>query len=426
MPGREISRTFALAYAAADGEAPGGVCRDLPRLARAQARLSAPESALTHIRAGVRKGRVRDHPSDRIAWAALDFLGAGWCGPTIVSAASIAELSNRPSRPPDHAAENGALVALAQAMAASPDSILQRLADTALTLCRAHSSGLSLLEDGDGKRNFHWRAVAGVWAEHLGGGTPRDFGPCGTVLDRNVALLFSHPERDFPYFGEVKPLLEDGLLMPLYVHGEAIGTIWVVSHDDARRFDTEDLRVMTNLATFAGAAYQTLWSLKSTMKAKQELEQSAAAMQQAQEQLSLLLREMSHRVKNLFAITSSLVTLSARSARTPRDMADAVQERLAALNRAHELTRPGLTGLPGSREATTLHELVRTIFAPYIDKRAERMLLQDRAHRSAEARLRASPSCFTSSPRMRRSTGHFPCRRVGCGSTAPPTGTTSC
>ena len=73
----------------------------------------------------------------------------GGAGPTIVSAASIAELSNRPSRPPDHAAENRALIALAQAMAASPDSILQKLAETALTLCRAHSAGLSLLEDDD-------------------------------------------------------------------------------------------------------------------------------------------------------------------------------------------------------------------------------------------------------------------------------------
>ena len=149
----------------------------------------------------------------------------------LASAISIDELSRRPSRPPDHAAENRALVALAQKMAASPHGILQMLADTALTLCRAHSAGLSLLEDRDQKRNFHWRAIAGRWSPHLGGGTPRDFGPCGTVLDRNEALLFSHPERDFPYFGEVSPLLEEGLLMPFYVDGEAIGTIWVVAHD---------------------------------------------------------------------------------------------------------------------------------------------------------------------------------------------------
>ena len=81
----------------------------------------------------------------------------------------------------------------------------------------------------------------------------------------------------------------------------------------------------------------------------------------AQEQQTLLLREMSHRVKNLFAVTGSLVTLSARSARTPADMAAAVRDRLAALTRAHELTRPGLTGdKVEAGQATTLHALVHT------------------------------------------------------------------
>jgi hypothetical protein len=68
------------------------------------------------------------------------------------------------------------------------------------------------------------------------------------VLDRNVALVFSHPERDFPYFGEVRPLLGEGLLISFCVNGEAMGTIWVVSHDESRRFDAEDLRVITNRA----------------------------------------------------------------------------------------------------------------------------------------------------------------------------------
>ena len=74
--------------------------------------------------------------------------------PGLRSLLSTAELARRPSRPPDHEAENKALIALAQAMAASPESILQKLADTALTLCRAHSAGLSLLEEGDQKRQF--------------------------------------------------------------------------------------------------------------------------------------------------------------------------------------------------------------------------------------------------------------------------------
>ncbi len=184
--------------------------------------------------------------------------------PRLSSMLSTAELSRRPSRAPDYEAENRALVALAQEMAASPGNILQKLADTALVLCRAHSAGLSLLEDGDQRARFHWRAIAGRWKPHVDGGTPRDFGPCGTVLDRNVALICSRPERDFPYWADVKPVLEEGLLIPFYIKGEAVGTIWVVAHDASRRFDSEDLRVMTNLGTFAAAAYQTLLALNAT------------------------------------------------------------------------------------------------------------------------------------------------------------------
>jgi PAS domain S-box-containing protein len=177
--------------------------------------------------------------------------------PQLHSMLSTAELEQRPSHPPDYEAENRALIALARELAMSPDSILQKLADTALTLCRAHSAGLSLLEDEDQRQNFHWRAIAGRWAEHVGGGTPRDFGPCGTVLDRNMALLCTHPERDFPYFADVTPGVEEALLIPFHVRGEAVGTIWVVAHDASRRFDRQDLRVMTNLSNFAAAAYQS-------------------------------------------------------------------------------------------------------------------------------------------------------------------------
>lgn len=198
--------------------------------------------------------------------------------PDLRSMLSTAELRRRPSRAPDHEAESNALIALAQSMASSPQGILQKLADTALTLCRAHSAGLSLLEDGDQKSNFHWRAIAGQWASHIDGGTPRDFGPCGTVLDQNVAMVCSHPELDFPYWTSIKPVLEEGLLIPFYIKGEAVGTIWVVAHDTSRRFDSEDLRVMTSLGTFAAAAYQTLLSQDATQRIASIVESSDDAI----------------------------------------------------------------------------------------------------------------------------------------------------
>jgi PAS domain S-box-containing protein len=190
------------------------------------------------------------------------------------------ELQQRPSRPPDHAKESAALVALAGALADSRDTILEILADTILRVTDSDSSGLSLLtSDGatpnhEGQR-FYWPAIKGMWKEHVGGGTPRNFSPCGDVLDRNSPLLFRHFERRYPYLLPVSPAAEECLLVPFYVRGKAVGTIWAMMHSDRRRFDAEDQRLMNVLGQFASLAYQTLGTiddLKSQINAREEAE----------------------------------------------------------------------------------------------------------------------------------------------------------
>jgi PAS domain S-box-containing protein len=89
------------------------------------------------------------------------------------------------------------------------------------------------------------------------------------------------------------------------------------------------------------------------------------ARRRAEEQQLLLIREMNHRVKNLFTLASSVVLLSARSARTVPDLVSSVSSRLHALAQAHALTIPSSTDATGSRKTTTLHALIRTILAPY-------------------------------------------------------------
>jgi PAS domain S-box-containing protein len=86
----------------------------------------------------------------------------------------------------------------------------------------------------------------------------------------------------------------------------------------------------------------------------------------AEEQQRLLLREMDHRVKNLFALAGGLVAMSARSATTPEELSSTVRDRLVALARAHSLTLPVISeGGKRTERSTTLHALIRTILSPY-------------------------------------------------------------
>jgi signal transduction histidine kinase len=171
------------------------------------------------------------------------------------------ELLNRPWRPPDHETENSALVALTRALADSPRTILQTLSEKVLDILHVDSAGLSLVTKD--KNSFHWPAIAGAWRPHIGGGTPRHFGPCGDVLDSNSPMLFTHWERRYPYLSKATPLAEEGLLIPFYVNGTAVGTIWAIAHDKCRKFDGEDLRLLESMSRFASAAYQAVESNES-------------------------------------------------------------------------------------------------------------------------------------------------------------------
>ncbi|MFL5758510.1 MAG: ATP-binding protein [Thermomicrobiales bacterium] len=183
------------------------------------------------------------------------------------------ELHRRPSRPPEFEKENSALAALVSALADSPLTILQTLADKVLEVLHAGSAGLSLVTKDETR--FYWAAIAGAWRPHLGGGTPRTFGPCGDVLDHNCPMLFSHWERRYPYLGSAVPLADEGLLVPFYVNGKSVGTIWAIAHDKRRNFDAEDLRLLESMGRFASAAYQAVESietLRSEIAAREEAE----------------------------------------------------------------------------------------------------------------------------------------------------------
>ena len=218
-------------------------------------------------------------------------------GASLESILCTEELHRRPSRPPDYEKENRALVKLVSALADSPSTIFHTLADTIQDITQCDSAGLSLLTR-DGKtphvegQRFYWPAICGMWGPHVGGGTPRNFGPCGDVLDQNRTLLFTHFERRYPYLMPVSPAAEECLLVPFYVDGKAVGTIWGIMHSSRRKFDAEDDRIMASLGKFASSAYQAWTHIEDLKIQVAEREKAEAEVRELAKGLEAKIRRL--------------------------------------------------------------------------------------------------------------------------------------
>ncbi|MGZ3267606.1 MAG: sensor histidine kinase [Croceibacterium sp.] len=83
------------------------------------------------------------------------------------------------------------------------------------------------------------------------------------------------------------------------------------------------------------------------------------------EQIEVLSRELSHRIKNIFAVIGSLISMSARQAPEHKAFAAGIRQRIGALGRAHEFVRPHSEESRKPGIDTTFHALVAEILSPY-------------------------------------------------------------
>ena len=217
------------------------------------------------------------------------------------------QLLGRTSRPRNYEGEEEAIMTLAQAMAHSPEMILQRLVETALQLCRADTAGISLLEEQNGEEVFRWEALAGVYADRLNATMPRHASPCGVTIDRDTTQLMYMAERLFPALKAEPPVVE-ALLIPFHVEEKPVGTVWVVAHDERRKFDREDERIITTLAQFASAAWQ-LWKARNNAEVAARTEkQHAAALAAINEVLQVQVSERKRAEEQLQQLNTELET----------------------------------------------------------------------------------------------------------------------
>jgi GAF domain-containing protein len=134
----------------------------------------------------------------------------------------------------------------------STHEFLEVLARAAREVCSAGAAGVSrLVQSEHGAPLIRWETVAGDLAQHAGATSPGDWSPSGATLDRKSPQLFLYPARCFHYLGELKPAIVESLVVPIFVHGTAWGTLWVVSHEEHNNFDQTDVDTISSMAEFA-------------------------------------------------------------------------------------------------------------------------------------------------------------------------------
>jgi len=225
-----------------------------------------------------------------------------------------AQLESRPKRPPQLAAENAALVSLARALTGAEEDLLQLLADTALALCSADSSGISLVEHpiADDSR-FEWVAAAGICWPHVGASTPVNESPCGITIALGAPQLFGLPQRYFDALRGPTPEVIEGLVVEIPLGAGANGTIWVMSHREDRKFDLEDVRILTSLADFAGAALTVIRARKDAAQQAAEAVAVRAALEQSEQHRENFISVLGHELRNPMSPIDSAIAAAKRA-----------------------------------------------------------------------------------------------------------------
>lgn len=235
------------------------------------------------------------------------------------------ELARRQAPPVDFLREKQAIQDLASRMIEQPEEVLPRFVDLAMQLTGGVSAGLSIFESFPSPGVFRWRYLRGLLAAFENATTPRDFSPCGITLDMNGPVLSLHPERFYDWIADANIVVPEVLLVPFYLgSAEPMGTLWIVAAHEGH-FQSEHARIATELASFVGIALKMLSAEKR--------------LQAALEQQETLTKEMSHRVKNLFAVSDAMVRMALKTASSKEDMAQILTGRFHALANAHGLIR---------------------------------------------------------------------------------------
>lgn len=139
--------------------------------------------------------------------------------------------------------------------------------------------------------------------------------------------------------------------------GEVLGGLFF-GHGSPARFTGHHEELLTGVAAQAAISID---NARLYEKAQEEI----ARRRKLEEARQLLIRELNHRVKNVFAVVAGLVAASADRASSPADLAEKLQGRILALARAHELIYAGHADPVATDLGAQLRDLVLAALAPH-------------------------------------------------------------
>ncbi|MFO1160914.1 MAG: HWE histidine kinase domain-containing protein [Reyranellaceae bacterium] len=270
--------------------------------------------------------------------------------PTFEEVYVTRELEQRAVSAIDQRRLKEAIQELAGHMVNGPEKVLPRMVALAMEISGGVSAGISIAELGEQPPQFRWAFLQGSLSAFEGATTPRDFSPCGITLDEDSPVLTRHSERYYPWIAAVNVELPEVLLVPLHRGSEQLGTLWIVS-DERSHFDRGHVEAITEIAAFVSIALQ--------------MHQTETRLTKALDEQEALAKEMSHRVKNVFAIVDGIIHFSGKSATTKDELVASLAGRVRALAVAHGLVRRTFRDIAEPSQAAELGELLQAIARPY-------------------------------------------------------------
>lgn len=239
------------------------------------------------------------------------------------------------------------------------DSLPDEAFDRAVRLAtRITSAPVGLVSIVDGQRQF-FKARSGLDSRsEFATGTPLSHSFCQFVVSQDRVMRVED-SRSHSLLAQSRAHHDLGAVAYLGVpvhapNGEALGSFCAIDHSP-RDWTSADIEALEDLAGVLEAEI---------------------ALRQTVDERQLLIEELNHRVKNVFAILSGMIRLARHGEETADTLASALEARVQALGRAHELIVPIAEINHTVGQSVPLASLFSSLLEPYVGPGSERVVIE--------------------------------------------------